>query len=173
MPASTSRSTITRWKATRRVSSRQIRVVAGIMQTIQLAISDSALQATLREALARSGPWHVEIVETPRLGEKCVLVLDEVCLSHMPLPLPFPERIVLLTRKDPAHLSYAWDAGLVSLVSPDDPPATVLLAIMAAALRVPKMQPAAVSGGNSPSKPVYTASISPEHHVLSSKQHKT
>ena len=108
------------------------------MQTVQLAIIDSAYQTALREALVRSGPWHVESVDAPRAGERCVLVMDEVCLSRVSLPLPYPERVVLLTRKDPAKLSHAWDAGIVSLVSPDNPPSTVLLAIMAAALRVPK-----------------------------------
>lgn len=143
------------------------------MQTIQLAIADSAYEAALREALARSGPWHVESVDTPKPGERCVLVMDEVCLSRVSLPLPFPERVVLLTRKDPANLSHAWDAGIVSLVSPDDPPSTVLLAIMAAALRVPKPQPVAALGGNSPSKPANAAPISPEASLVGAKLYKT
>jgi len=144
-----------------------------MMQKIQLAIADSAYEAALREALVRSGPWHVEIVETPQPGEKCVLVMDEVCLNQVPLPLPFPERVVLLTRKDPAHLSHAWEAGIVSLVSPDDPPSTVLLAIMAAALRVPKSQAAGDLGGFSPSKPASTAPISPEFPIIGAKRYKT
>jgi hypothetical protein len=143
------------------------------MQTIQLAITDSAYEAGLREALARSGPWHVESVGTPKPSERCVLVMDEACLGRVSLPLPYPERVVLLTRKDPAHLSHAWDAGIVSLVSPDDPPSTVLLAIMAAALRVPKAQPAAGLGGNSPNRPPDAAPISPEAHMVSLKHLKT
>jgi hypothetical protein len=67
-----------------------------------------------------------------------VLVLDEDALARTALPLPYPERVVLIARKDPQHLSQAWDAGIVSVVSDDDPPSTVLLAIMAAALRVPR-----------------------------------
>jgi len=143
------------------------------MQTVQLAIMDSAYEAALRDALVRSGPWHVESVDSPRPGERCVLVMDEVCLNRVPLPLPYPERIVLLTRKDPAHLSHAWDAGIVSLVSPDDPPSTVLLAIMAAALRVPKPQTAASLGGISPNKPAAAAPISPETPLVGSKRYKT
>jgi hypothetical protein len=143
------------------------------MQKIQLAIVDSTYEAALREALVRSGPWQVESVETPRPGEKCVLVMDEARLNQIPLPLPFPERVVLLTRKDPAHLSHAWDAGIVSLVSPDDPPSTVLLAIMAAALRVPKSQTAANLGGISPSKPTGTAPISPAFPIIGAKRYKT
>jgi len=91
----------------------------------------------------------------------------------VPLPLPYPERVVLLTRKDPAHLSHAWEAGIVSLVSPDDPPSTVLLAIMAAALRVPKPQTAAVLGGISPKKHVCAAPISPEIPLVGAKRYKT
>ena len=52
--------------------------------------------------------------------------------------------MVLITRKDPQRLSRAWEAGIVSVVSVDDAPSTVLLAIMAAALRVPKAQAAPV-----------------------------
>jgi len=143
------------------------------MQTVQLAIADPAYEAALHEALVRSGPWHVERVDTPRPGERCVLVIDEVCLNRIALPLPYPERVVLVTRKDPANLSHAWDAGIVSLVSPDDPPSTILLAIMAAALRVPKPQAAAALSGISPSKPTSTAQISPETPLAGAKRYKT
>jgi len=142
------------------------------MQTVQLAISDSAYEAALREALARSGPWHVECVEAPKPGERCVLVMDEVCLSRTSLPLSYPERVVLLTRKEPANLSHAWDAGIVSLVSPDDPPSTILLAIMAAALRVPKPQTAVALGGISPSRPTSAAPLSPEPPLAGAKRCK-
>lgn len=140
------------------------------MQIVQLAIMDSAYEEALREALVRSGPWHVECVDAPKAGDKCVLVMDEACLNRLSLPLPYPERIVLLTRKDPAKLSHAWEAGIVSLVSPDDPPGTVLLAIMAAALRVPKAQPSVSGGGISPN---HTASISPEPSLVGTKRLKT
>jgi len=143
------------------------------MQTVQLAIKDSAYEAALREALVRSGPWHVESVDTPKPGEKCVLVMDEGCLSRVSLPLPYPERVVLLTRKDPAHLSHAWEAGIVSLVSPDDPPSTVLLAIMAAALRVPKPPTPRALGGISHNRLASTASISPEIPLVGAKRYKT
>jgi hypothetical protein len=143
------------------------------MQTIQLAIQDSATETALRKALVRSGPWHVESVETPRPGERCVLVIDEEGLGRISLPLPYPERVVLLTRKDAAHLSHAWETGIVSLVSPDDPPSTVLLAIMAAALRVPKPQSSEVVGGISPSQPGAAAPISPELPIVDVKRYKT
>ena len=143
------------------------------MQTVQLAIMDSAYQTALRDALVRSGPWHVESVETPRPGERCVLVMDDACLNRVSLPLPYPERVVLLSRKDPAHLSNAWEAGIVSLVSPDDPPGTVLLAIMAAALRVPKPQTAAPQSVFSPNQPPSAAPISPDLPLVGAKRYKT
>jgi hypothetical protein len=143
------------------------------MQTVQLAITDSGYEAALRDALVRSGPWHVESVASPRPAERCVLVMDEVGLNQVSLPLPYPERVVLLTRKDPANLSHAWEAGIVSLVSPDDPPSTVLLAIMAAALRVPKLQTAASLGGISHSKSAAAAPISPEPPLVGAKRYKT
>jgi len=143
------------------------------MQTVQLAIVDSAYRAALRDALVRTGPWHVECVETPVKDDRGVLVIDEISLSRLSLPLPYPERVVLLTRKDPAYLRQAWEAGIVSLVSPDDPPGTVLLAIMAAALRVPRLQPVAASGGISPKRPADAAPISPEVQLLGAKRLKT
>ncbi len=143
-----------------------------MMQTVQLAIVDSAYEAVLREALVHSGPWHVESVAVPDLCERCVLVMDEESFNAIRLPLPYPERVVLITRKDPENLSHAWDAGIVSVVSANDPPNTVLLAIMAAALRV-KPQPAAALSGFSPNKPAPPAPLSPEERPTDAKRWKT
>ncbi len=133
------------------------------MHTVQLAIEDAVYAAALREALMRSGPWRVVPVSVPDLDQKSVVVLDEDTFNGLPVPPPAPERIVLITRKDPQHLSRAWDAGIVSVVSVDDAPSTVLLAIMAAALRLPKMQPTPLHpGGNSPTPGVRPASIPPQ-----------
>lgn len=143
------------------------------MQTVQLAMADKAYQAALRDALHRSGPWHVECEETPRTAETCVLVMDEASLGRIQLPLPYPERVVLVTRKGPANLSCAWEAGIVSVVSPDDSPGTVLLAIMAAALRVPKTHAAALTGGICPIQPASAAPISPEALLGGAKRLKS
>ena len=135
------------------------------MQTVQFALADAAYSAALREALVRSGPWHVVRVEDPDPGQMCVVVMDEDAFDRLPLPLPHPERVVLITRRDPQHLSRAWDAGIVSVVSVDDAPNTVQLAIMAAALRVPKAQAApAITSGISPTPPIAPAPISPQLH---------
>ena len=133
------------------------------MQTVQFALADAVYSTALRDALVHSGPWHVLRVEDPDPSPMCVVVMDEDAFNRSLLPLSHPERVVLITRKDPQHLSRAWDAGIVSVVSVDDAPNTVLLAIMAAALRVPKAQAApATSSAISPTRSMSSASISPE-----------
>ena len=143
------------------------------MQTVQLVIRDTAYAAALRDALVHSGPWHVECAGQPDPSGKCVLVMDEESLGRAPLPLAYPERVVLITRKGPENLSHAWDAGIVSVVSADDPPNTVLLAIMAAALRIPKPQSAAAFSGISPNRPISPAQIPPEAPLPGTKRCKT
>ena len=81
------------------------------------------------------------------------MVLDEQAFARLPLPLSNPERVVLITRNEPQapqFLAQAWDAGIVSVVSAEDPLSTVLLAIMAAALRVEKPHTSADSSGITP-----------------------
>jgi hypothetical protein len=137
-----------------------------MMQTVQLSIADAVYAGELREALARSGPWHLESVERPDLAQRSVLVIDESGFNRLPLPLPHPERVVLITRKDPQAMAQAWDAGIVSVVSEDDTVNTVLLAIMAAALRVAK--PAA--GEISPSTLDSPGPIAPPSRSSSTKR---
>jgi hypothetical protein len=143
------------------------------MQTVQFALADAVYGAVLRDALVRSGPWHVTRVEDPDQSQMCVVVMDEDAFNRSLLPMSHPERVVLITRKDPQHLSRAWDAGIVSVVSMDDAPNTVLLAIMAAALRVPRSQAAASKSGISPSRPIPPAQISPENSYPGPKRCKS
>src|SRR5215469_2606402 len=144
------------------------------MQTVQFALDDGVYSSALRAALVRSGPWRVVGAEDPNSSETSVLVMDEDALDRSTLPLPHPERVVLITRKDPQHLSRAWDAGIVSVVSMDDAPDTVLLAIMAAALRVSKAQAAAVPPSEiSPNRQISPAPISPEIHHSGPKRCKS
>ena len=114
------------------------------MRTVQLSIADAGYAAALREALTRTGPWHVEMVDRPDLAMPGVLVLDESSFEQLPLPLSNPERVVLISRQDPQFLARAWDASIVSVLSTQDSLPTVLLAIMAAALRIGKPKPASI-----------------------------
>lgn len=141
-----------------------------MLQTVQLSIADGKYAMAVREAAARSCAWRVELVERPDLAFRGVLVLDETSFERLPLPLSNPERIVLITRQAPQLLSEAWEAGIVSVVSDEDPIGTVLLAIMAAALRVAQSHNARASSGISPTNDSRCASIAP-HSRPSSPKH--
>ena len=143
-----------------------------MIHTVQLAIADPVYAAALRDIITRSGPWHVVSVQQPDPRQKGVLVLDGDALDRLAVPLPNPERVVLITHKDPQRLSRAWDAGIVSVVAVEDSPGTVLLAIMAASLRTPKPQTAAAGGGNSPIPQYPPAPITPAVHPPSHKRAK-
>lgn len=145
-----------------------------MMPTVQLAIADAVYAAALRDALVRTGPWQVISVEDPDLARSSVLVLDEDAFERLHFPLPDPETVVLITQKDPKHLSRAWEAGIVSVVSDNDTQNTVLLAIMAAALRVKRTHlSAAHPGAICPSAPSGSAPISPDSHHSAAKGSKT
>jgi hypothetical protein len=146
-----------------------------MMQTVQLSIADGQYATTVREALSRSCAWHVETVERPDLSQHCVMVLDEQAFVRLPLPLSNPERVVLVTRNEhqtPQFMAQAWDAGIVSVVSEEDPLSTVLLAIMAAGLRVAKTATPADSSGITHTTPSGSAPIAPLHHPSGSKRCK-
>ena len=145
-----------------------------MMQTVQLSIADGAYAAAVREALSRSCAWHVKSVERPDPTCKDVMVLDQVALECLPLPLANPQRIVLVTEKDPRILAEAWEAGIVSVVSHHDPINTVLLAIMAAGLRADKAveRPRPVASEISPTAGLRHAPIPPENRISGSKRCK-
>jgi len=143
-----------------------------MMQTVQLSIADGEYAVAVREALSRSCAWHIESVDRPDLAQQGVLVLDEFAFARLPLPLSNPERIVVISRPDPLLLAQAWEAGIVSVVSREDSLSTVLLAIMAAALRVVKTHAAAVPSGISPNHGSISASIAPQHQASGSKHLK-
>lgn len=134
-----------------------------MVQTVQLAFSDAAFSSVVREALARTCAWHVELVDKPDPSRNCVLVLDERTFHRLSLPLENPERVVLITHTDTHEMmSQAWEAGIVSVVSADDPISTVQLAIMAAALRVAKSHSAVgATSGISPTSEAAIAPITP------------
>jgi hypothetical protein len=117
------------------------------MQTVQLAIHDPAYRAALETALFQAGSWQVLAVVAPDPGRDGVIVLDAPTLDQYAAPLDTPERVVLVTHKDPEHLAQAWDAGIVSVVFDDEPIATAMLAIMSASLRAPHHREGGSAGG--------------------------
>jgi hypothetical protein len=141
-----------------------------MMQTVQFAIADGMYAAALREALSRSCAWHVEAVGRPDPSQRCVMVLDQSALERLPLPLSHPERIVLITHRDAQPMAEAWEAGIVSVVSEEDPISTVLLAIMAAGLRVDKPRAYSSPSAISPSAGTAPAPPAPEPRHSGSKR---
>lgn len=142
------------------------------MRTVQLSLADTPYAAKLREALSRSGPWQLKSADRPDLSVTSVVVLDEPAFARLPLPLSNPERIVLITRQDPQTLAQAWEAGIVSVVFNEDPIATVLLAIMAAALRVGTGHQISSASGISPTSDGDSAPITPDIQNFRSKRCK-
>ena len=133
-----------------------------MMRTVQFAMRDAEYAASLEDALSRSGPWHVESVDSPDPALPFVLVLDDAAFERLPRPLAHPESIVLISRQDPQLLAQAWDAGIVSVAKVEDPLPTVLLAIMAAALRAAKAGQTEVKSEISLSLPGVSARKSPQ-----------
>ena len=144
-----------------------------MMQTVQLAITDGKYAAAVSDALSLTCAWRVESVDRPDPTRHCVLVLDQPALERLPLPLPNPERIVLIVHKDPQLLAQAWEAGIVSVVSEEDPINTVLLAIMAAGLRVDKRHGNSLPSGISPNSGPVPASLPPIYGPAGLKRSKT
>lgn len=116
------------------------------MSCIQLALSNTAKSDLLRSLLCRSTQLPVRCVESPCFEEACVVVVDPPHLRMLPSPLAFPERVVLITQNDANHLRDAWEAGVNSVVSEQDPPNTVVLAILSACLRSGSASPRHASG---------------------------
>jgi hypothetical protein len=86
-------------------------------------------------------------------------------LSSQASPPDFPDRVVLVTHNDPEILSHAWDLGIRSVVYNTDSPSTVLLAIMSAYLRLPKLPQAPHRRVISPNSPNQLLKIAPQNHT--------
>jgi hypothetical protein len=108
------------------------------MERVQLTLTDAPYASALRDLLERGGVCEVRCVDVPDPRQDGVIVVDSDALDRLPFPILKPERVVLITRNDPQHLSKAWNAGVSSVVFSQDPLSTAVLAIMAAELRVPR-----------------------------------
>ena len=111
------------------------------MHTIQLALSDPTYSEALRRSLAEDREFRdcrIELVSIPEPQKADVLVIDAQTLERVTLPLPHPERVVLITQNTAEHLTRAWKAGIVSVIFEHESLSTALLAILAARYRTCK-----------------------------------
>jgi hypothetical protein len=120
------------------------------MYTVQLAVGNAPYGAVLSDLLIHTETCCVQAVDRPDPRQPGVLVVNEKTLEALPTPIDRPERIVLITPNDAERLERAWQAGIRCVVFDSDPPRTMALAVMAAALRV-----------RTPNWPAGTANIPP------------
>jgi len=106
------------------------------MYTVQLAVGNAPYGAVLSELLRHSESCCVQPVDRPDPQQPGVLVVNEKTLDSLPTPIDRPERVVLITPNEARRLERAWQAGIRCVVFDSDPPRTMALAVMAAALRV-------------------------------------
>jgi hypothetical protein len=113
------------------------------MRTIQISVADLSYAESLSKKLEQSGVKEVLCVEVPDVDKRGVLVMDVNALDRIRAPLANPERVVLVVPESGYDLGRAFEAGIKSVVSDRDAKETVLLAIMAADLRVARFAAAA------------------------------
>ena len=106
------------------------------MRTIQISVADLSYAASLSSKLEQSGVKGMVCVDVPDVDKGGVLVMDVNALDRIRPPLANPDRVVLVAPEDGYDLGRAFEAGIKSVVSDRDALETVLLAIMAADLRV-------------------------------------
>jgi len=120
------------------------------MYNVQLAVGNAPYGALLSELLAHSESCSVTAVDKPDPRRPGVMVVNEKTLDSLPSPIEGPERVVLITPNEARRLERAWQAGIRCVVFDSDPPRTMALAVMAAALRV-----------RTPNRPEEPANIAP------------
>ena len=131
------------------------------MQTIQLVLSDHTFAKKLKQLLGENGNWPVAIKDIPSFHKGGVVVLDDAILASLSAPPDYPDRVVLVTRNQPELLARAWEMGIRSVLYDTDAPNTVLLAVMAAYLRLPRSPQMPQRRVLSPSAPNELLSIDP------------
>ncbi len=114
------------------------------MGSVQISLTDAARAEALAALLERSTQTPVLRLEMPYLESACVAVMDFETFERLPKPIEHAERIVLIARNDAAHLKEAWEAGVHSVLSEQDPLNTVVLAALATCLRSGTRKPKAV-----------------------------
>jgi hypothetical protein len=116
------------------------------MTTIQLAIPDSEYAQSLRNSLLRDGVHRVYLVDQPDMRIDGVVVIDGNKLDNLAPCWEQAERLVVITRDGSDSLSRLWNAGIRHVVFERDSPNIAQLAVIAAELRLPMLDP--VNGHN-------------------------
>ena len=106
------------------------------MYTVQLAVGNAPYGPVLSDLLSHAESCSVTSVDKPDPLQSGVLVINEQTLDRLPQPIDRPERIVLITPREPEQLARAWEAGIRCVVFDSDPPRTMALAVLGAGLRV-------------------------------------
>lgn len=124
------------------------------MYTVQLAVGNAPYGALLSDLLAHTESCSVTSVDKPDPRQSGVLVINEQTLDRLAKPIDRPERVVLITPREPERLSRAWEAGIRCVVFDSDPPRTMALAVLGAVLRVrtPNAPDSQLNITHSPSK---------------------
>jgi hypothetical protein len=116
------------------------------MGSIQVSLSDENRARALCSLLERSTQTPVVCAEQPDLEHACAAVLDMDSFHRLPRPVENADRIVLIAGNDAVHLKEAWDAGVHSVLSEQDPLNTVVLAVLATCLRSGTRKPKPAEG---------------------------
>lgn len=132
--------------ATGNTSGKDARSEVTAMGSIQVSLSDANRAEALCALLERSTQTPVVRTEKPDLENACAVVLDIESFHRLPQPVEHAERIVLIAGNDALHLKEAWEAGVHSVLSEQDPLNTVVLAVLATCLRSGSRKPKPAEG---------------------------
>lgn len=116
------------------------------MGSIQVSLSDANRARALCALLERSTQTPVVCTDKPDLENACAVVLDIESFHRLPQPVEHADRIVLIAGNDALHLKEAWEAGVHSVLSEQDPLNTVVLAVLATCLRSGTRKPKSADG---------------------------
>ena len=106
-----------------------------MVDRIQVTLANRLEAEQLRRVLLNTCSLNIEISAQPDPAYGGVLIVDTDCLEKLDGALAHPERAVVLARRgDEVGRTRAWNAGVKTVVFHDDPPHTVVLAVMAAQL---------------------------------------
>jgi hypothetical protein len=100
------------------------------MSLVQLLVEKDSKAAALKALLDREG-FEVVRASAPNFARKGAIVADRRALEQFPALLDYPDRVIPIASNDQKFLGMLWQHRIRSVVFDNDPPGTVLLAILA------------------------------------------